>query len=337
KTRRKGGFSNLTMQQNTLDIPIFYGTFADLTKLDLSLINGKIVLHKGRHFRECFKKLLHPDAFESSYKMNVNDFDNHPIYERDKVKRYAIVPLDCEKPLLEENWRHFHQMMLSLIPSDFALIEIIRLNLYNGRYQGVLKYSYNFEPSDEKIFGNFMFIAPQEYKFVRAYIKKYFYPSLNLKYIKYILSTYASSFKEPNPIYQYLGLIICLEVTIEGNEQLTYRLKRNTALLCGTKISECRRIYDNLNQLYKLRSAIIHGNINPSYKYFKDYHHYLKTLVARLIRELTVHNIADVAQLNKKLTELGYGQNRLISKNYSSAKYPILDNTQLAYIKIDNY
>lgn len=325
------------MLQNRIDIPVFYGTFADLTKLDLSFVNAKIVLHKGRHFREAFKKMIHPDRFQYSYLSAIEDYKNYSIYEGDKVKRYAIVPVDYKKPFLKEHWNHFHQMMLSIYPSDFALLEIIHLYSYNGQYQSEGKSLYKFISSGEDTFGNFMFIAPQEYKFVRNYLKKYFHSSLNLKYLKYILRTYSNSFWENNPIYQYLSLIICLEVTVEGNEQLTYKLRRNTALLCGNTINECTRIYENVNQLYKLRSAIVHGNISPSYKNFQEYHDYLKTLVARLIRELIVHNVPSVAELNEKITALGYGQNNLISKNYSSSKYPILDNIRLSFKAIQKY
>ena len=325
------------MPQNGLDIPIFYGTYADLTRLDLSFVNAKIVLHKGKHFREAFKKMLHPDVFQYSYASAIDDYENYPIYEGNKVRRYAIVPIDYKKPFLEEHWNHFHQMMLSIYPSDFALLEIIHLDFHNGQYQSGGKSFYNFNSSGEDTFDNFMFIAPQEYKFVRNYLKKYFHSSLNLQYVKYILGTYSNSFKENNPIYQYLSLIICLEVTVEGNEQLTYKLRRNTALLCGNTLDSCKRIYENVNQLYKLRSAVVHGNINPSYKNFREYHDYLKTLVARLIRELIVHNVPTVPELNEKLTALGYGQNELISKNYSPSKYPIVDNISLSYKAIQKY
>jgi hypothetical protein len=247
------------------------------------------------------------------------------------------VPIDSQQPFLEEHWNHFHQMILSIYPSDFALIEVIHLDLYDGMYQSRGKSIYRFKSSGEKTFDNFMFIDSREYKFVRNYLKKYFFNSLNLKYIKYILGIYSNSFSETNAIYQYLSLIICLEVTVDGNEQLTYKLKRNTALLCGKSTRNCKRIYENVNQLYKLRSAIVHGNINPSYRNFKEYHSYLKTLVARLIRELVVHNIPTVAELNDKITELGYGQNKLISENYTSLKYPFIENVRLSYKAIQKY
>lgn len=325
------------MPQNRLDIPVFYGTFANLTKLDLSFINAKIVLHKGNHFRNFFKTLLHPDVFQYSYSSAVYDYENYPIYEGNKIKRYAIIPIDYRKPFLEEHWHHFYQMMLSIYPSDFALIEIIHLDPYNGKFQCGGKSYYDFNTSGDGTFDHFMFIAPQEYRFVRNYLKQYFYSSLRLNYLKYILSMYSNSFKEISPTYQYISLIICLEVIVEGKEQLTYKLRRNTALLCGETIESCKRIYKNVDQLYKLRSAIVHGAIKPSYKNFKEYHAYLKKLVARLIRELIVHNIPTIEELNEKLTVLGYGQNEKLSKKYVPSRYPIVDNIHLSFQAIQKY
>jgi hypothetical protein len=96
-------------------------------------------------------------------------------------------------------------------------------------------------------------------------------------------------------------------------------------------------IYANINELYKLRSDIVHGQINPSYKNFPEYFGYLKMLVARLIRELIIHNIQNVSELNKKITALGFGQNHLISEKYKRYKYPILDTMRLSYRSIGKY
>lgn len=320
-----------------LDIPVFYGTYADLTKIDVSFFNGRIVTYKGKYFRDCLKSLLEPTMFKFSYKSATSDPDQTSLYENQKIKRYAIIPLDLKQPLLEEHWHHFHELMLSIFPSDFSLVEVIHLRPLGTHYQSGGKSYYSFKSTGERYFENFMHIARQEYKYVRHYLKTYFHSSYDLKYVKYILSVYSNSFVGTNLIYQYLSLIICLEVTVEGNEQLTYRLKRNIALLCGNKKSACEYIYDNVNQLYKLRSAIVHGNIKPSYKNFQEYHKYLKTLVARLIRELIVHNISTVKDLNDIITTLGYGQNNLISKNYTSSKYPIIDNIHLTYTAIQKY
>ena len=325
------------MSKNELDIPVFYGTFADLTKIDLSFINGKIVVYKGAKFRNFLKSIIANEAFSRSYRSVMSDDSQYAVMEDENVRRYAIIPVDVNKPLLEENWHHFYQLILSIYPSDFRLNQVVHFQLSGAEYNLSHKSLYKFNSTGDKYFDNFMYIHGSEYKFVRRYLQTYFYSSYKLKYVKYILTVFTNSFLETSPVYQYLSLIICLEVTVDGIEQLSYKLKRNTALLCGNSIGSCEKIYENVNQLYKLRSAIVHGNISPSYKNFQEYHDYLKALVARLIRELVVHNISTVEVLNKKLTALGYGQNNLISDSYYPFKYPLVDNIRLKYRAIQKY
>jgi len=320
-----------------LDIPVFYGTYANLTRLDLSFANAEIVIYKGKKFRTCFKGLLDPSVFDRDYKVLTLE-DKKFFVPQDKIlKKYAIIPIDIHKPFTTDIWYHFYQLVLSIYPSDFALIEILHLTLSEDKYRDGGKSFYQFKTTGEKYLDNFMFIASPEYAFVRKYLKNYFESSRNLKYLKYILSVYTNSFFEENLIYQYISLMICLEVIVEGKEQLSYKLKRNTAILCGRSMESCKLIFNNVDQLYKLRSAIVHGEIKPSYKHFKEYHEYLKKLVARLIRELVVHNIPTITELNNKLTSLGYGQNKLISANHINFKYPLLDNIQLSYKAIQKY
>ncbi len=325
------------MIQEQIDIPVFYGTFADLTKINLHFINGKIVRHDGKLFKKFFKSVLSQDDFNSDFSKIIKKHNNENLYEGDHVWSYAIIPVDIEKAFESDNWNHFYQLMLSVFPSDFSLIKTINLVYLEDKYKLRSIYATPFSETGNDAFDNFMFIAPEEYRFVRYYLKKYFKTSFDLKYLKYILSVYSDALRDKNSIYKYLSLIICLEVIVEGNEQLTYRLKRNVALLCGQNVESCKIIYNNVGQLYKLRSAIIHGNIKPSYKNFIEYNDYLKMLVAKLIRELIVHNIPTINELNDKITVLGYGQNNLLSLNYKSSKHPILDNIRLSYKTIQEY
>jgi hypothetical protein len=324
------------MTEYDLNIPIFYGTSSDLARIDLSFMNGEIVACKGVKFRSFLKTLLSPERFKSSYEHIVNNQQNI-VFEDKHFKRYAIMPIDINKPFLDDDWSHFHRLMLSLYPSDFNIIRVIHLNLSKHQYE-IISYSDNsFQPSGDNYFDNFMYIGKSEYNFVKKYLWTYFHSSRNLKYVKYILSIFSSSFFDSNPIYQYLSLIICLEVIVYGNEQLTYRLKRNVALLCGNDVASCERIFENVNQLYKLRSAIVHGGINPKYQKFQEYFEYLQKLVAKLILELIIHDVPTVENLNNKLTALGYGQNHLISSKYKKFKYPLFDNIRLSYKTIQKY
>lgn len=326
------------MSSSEIEIPILYGSSSDLTKLDLSFINAKIIVYRGTKFREFFKNNIYPLVFKHSYDFAISDDEDNRLYKSNKIKEYAIIPIDITKPFNEDFIYHFYRLLLSVFPSDISIIKEISLSPLEKKYQTGTITTYPFNPTGDNYIDNFLYIERYEYKFFNNFLKTYFHSSYNLKYLKYILSVYANSYREYNPIYQFISLMICLEVIVEGTEQLSYRVKRNTAILCGNSVKSCTRIYENVNQLYKLRSAIVHGvEIKASFKNFKEYHQYLKKLVARLIRELIAHNIPTVSELNDKLTELGYGQNALISKSYKPSKYPFIDNMQLSYKAIQKY
>lgn len=325
------------MTTNQIEIPVYYGSYSDLTKLDISFINAKIVVYNGTNFRNAFKGFFEPNDFNRSYSFVTNKTDDTNFFVDKHVKLYAVIPIDISKPFNQDDIFHFYQILLANFPSDLSIVKTISLIPLGNRFQCGAVSQNPFKSSGEEYFENFLYIYKTEYKFIRNFIKSHFAASNKLNYIKYIMSVYTNSFFEYNPIYQFISLMICLEVIVEGKEQLTYKIKRNVAILCGKNIESCRLIYKNIDQLYKLRSAIVHGEIKPSYENFKEYHQYLKKLVARLIRELIVHNISTVKELNERLTEIGYSQNHLISKGYIYSKYPIIDNMQLKYKAIQKY
>ena len=323
------------MADRKIKIPVFYGSYADLTKLDLSFINARIVVYRGTHFRTAFKIFLEPSHFDRSYTFATAD--KMSIYVDAKIKLYAIIPVDISKPFQEEDILHFYQLVLATFPSDLSIVKIITLTPSGNKFECNSISDIPFESTGDEYGDNFLYIYKTEYRFLRNFIRTHFADSKKLSYTKYIMSVYSNSFSERNPIYQFISLMICLEVIVQGKEQLTYKIKRNVAILCGKNVESCRLIYKNIDQLYKLRSAIVHGEIKPSYKNFREYHEYLKKLVARLIRELIVHNIPTVDELNEKLNEIGYSQNHLLSSNYVYSKYPIIDTGQLSYKAIQKY
>lgn len=325
------------METTEIKIHVFYGSLSDLTKIDLRFINAQIQVFKGRKFKSTFKRIFPKDSFERNYKLLTDESISLNLILDEEVKLYAIVPLDISKPFNNEHIEHLYSLLLAYSPSDLSIVKTITLILKNSSAQVRFSSHNKFISSGDDYYDNFLHINSVEYKFLNRYLSTYFHKSLELNYVRYILSVYTNSFFELNPIYQFISLMICLEVIVDGKEQLTYKLKRNIAILCGETIEHCRNIYTNIDQLYKLRCAIVHGEIKPSYTNFQEYHKYLKMITARLIRELIIHNIPTVADLNIRLTEIGYSQNKLLSSNYTYSKYPIIDYIELKYQKIQKY
>jgi hypothetical protein len=69
----------------------------------------------------------------------------------------------------------------------------------------------------------------------------------------------------------FLHLITALEaLLLEGNNELTYRVSLNTAMLCGEGIDDRKEIFNFIKNSYNLRSSVVHGDINAIRKKFSN-------------------------------------------------------------------
>jgi len=177
---------------------------------------------------------------------------------------------------------------------------------YTGEYPGELLYC-----DDDKL------------EEINEFISIHFERLKGDNFITLAIESYLTSYSASHFHFQYLTLCMALESVVDGSQELTYRLKRSIGLLCGDKIDSCKRIYNNINKLYKVRSKIIHGEKYDAPKILK-YLSPLKSIVSRTIIELLVHNITDKKELNSKITELGYGGRDKISENWKKYELNIL-------------
>jgi hypothetical protein len=162
----------------------------------------------------------------------------------------------------------------------------------------------------------------EDVKEINEFAKLYF-DRLNLEnYIGIAIENYLTSFNSSHLHYQYLTLCIALESIIHGDNEVTYRLRRTIAVLCGKDVFNCNIIFENLNKLYKLRSKIIHGeeyNIEKVQEYMQP----LKAIVSRAIIELLIHNIPTNKELNENVTRLAFGDRYKITDSWKSYKLNI--------------
>lgn len=131
------------------------------------------------------------------------------------------------------------------------------------------------------------------------------------------LDIYLYSFDMHHFSMQFLNLIMCLESSVDGPQELSYRLRRGMAIICGIDDSSCQLIYSNITKVYLTRSKIVHGEQTFNVIIHKHIP-YLIDLASKFLKELILHNIFDKKTLNKRLNSIGYGDNHKLSNNYSS-------------------
>jgi hypothetical protein len=155
-----------------------------------------------------------------------------------------------------------------------------------------------------------------------------------VSYIKLALEYFIISTEIKNISLAFVALNICLEVFVKGNLELKYRISRHLSIICGKNEESSLNIFQNIQKLYDLRSAIVHGEIINKYEIVKEYYDYLNFLVSVSIIEISKHSVEEIDTLQKldqKLSSLAFGQYRKLTSRYSNLGFHNTDCTILDF------
>ena len=237
-----------------ISIPVLFGSAFDLSLLDFSFKDIKIYDIQSKEFEEYISS-LQPDALEHNFNFFREIIEKiHSAYE----KRYAIVKREPRIDYNADDIFNVHKFLLILFPSDLQIESIIVYDVDENFIQTSYMSSYDRRFIDEYP-GDLLIVLDNKIPEINEFAQSYF-DGLNAdNYIGITIENYIMSFYSSHLHYQYLTLCIALESVIYGNYELTYRLRRTIAVLCGGDKFNCQTIYSNLNKIYKLRSRIIHG------------------------------------------------------------------------------
>jgi hypothetical protein len=290
-------------------VPILSGTYFDLTKFDFSFKDICIYDVQSQAFEKYIQD-LQPDNecllnFIRDLQKNI-----HSEYE----KKYAIVKNNPRKDFNYQDILNVWRLLLIIYPSNLQIEHVINYYEQDGFIENSSMSYYENRNNGESLFA-----LEEDVPEVNEFSKRYF-DRLNLQnYIGVAIENYLTSYMASHIHYEYLTLCIALESSIYGNQELTYRLRRTVAVLCGKDVFNCNIIYENLNKLYTLRSKIIHGE---EYRIDKviEYLNPLRAIVSRTIIELMIHNISSNKDLNDIITKLGFGDRSKITADWKSYK-----------------
>ena len=172
-------------------------------------------------------------------------------------------------------------------------------------------------------------------KEINRYIKKVFLDFYKFEYVRLAILHFITSFYASHAHFQYINLCMALETLVEGDVELSYRMKRGVAILVGDNEYSCQIIFKNSTHIYSLRSAIVHGENYDNNK-LKEYLPYLKKLVARTILELLLHKL-NRGNLNEFLTKAGFGQRHLLSQKYKPFELSLIIQTDVTIKSLSKY
>ncbi len=134
-----------------------------------------------------------------------------------------------------------------------------------------------------------------------------FYPkllSIHSESVKRMIELFHEAYRSTNSDIAFILRVTILEMLIEGNAELSYRLSRSVAVLLGKSREESAEIYTKCKELYSARSTYLHdGNarkITEQYRLLAL--DYSRRIIANLIDK-------DLKEVRNTLETCGFGDN----------------------------
>lgn len=122
--------------------------------------------------------------------------------------------------------------------------------------------------------------------------------------VKRMIELFHEAYRTENPDIAFILCITVLEMLIEGNAELSFRLSRSVAVLLGKNKDESSEIYDNCKKMYSARSAFLHDGSASKIK--KEYRllalDYSRRIIANLLNK-------DLKQVRNTLEACSFGDN----------------------------
>ncbi|WP_200974855.1 HEPN domain-containing protein [Echinicola sp. 20G] len=300
---------NIDIEEIT--IVIFANSKAKLNLLDFSQLNLRFVSLNSTDLKVFLSKTQHDkDHFEDR---NQKIFDEYKEKNLD-IELFALLPIDLSRKVDESSKHLIYELLLVMYPSHLRYYAELYFQLIDKNYlwwagstEWPITPSQDLKP---------LYFHDSQKEHINDFINIYIRRKEKLKYLETIISSYLHSFTE----YQYshfsfISLCISLEATTDGRNELTYRIRRNCAIICGNSIDSSKNIFNAVDKIYKLRSSIVHGS-KYDHEKVEKFMPYLRKLVSRLIIELISINLKDKHILNGQITQIGFGNKENLSDSY---------------------
>ncbi len=296
-----------------IKIPVLSSSYSDLSVFDFAFKDIAIYDIQSKAFRDYYSDLPIKNQFSNAIRIITEGV--HHDYE----KKYAIVKLNPFDNFQYEELITIWKFLLLIYPSDLQIEHTITYriegDLHGIHWQTVPKYATGEYP------GDLLYTSdgelPGEIPEINSFAQFCFERLNQDNYIGFCLENYLRSFSASRIHYQFLELCMALEGVLDATTELTYRLQRTAAVLCGRDGGMSQRVSDNIGKIYTLRSKIIHGS-TFSIDSVEEYLPVLKAIVSRTIIEMLIHNVPTKKELTSAITRLGFGQGTQISTAYTA-------------------
>jgi hypothetical protein len=306
-------------QQETF-IGLFCGSFTSFESLDFTEFNLKFVEVDSENFQDFMDKVS-----DTSLILNqvLTEFKKG---KTSVEKLHALIPISETELITQLDLWKVRNFLLLVFPSDIFLKYLIGFRVKEEGLDFFMHDKYSQQKIDpSEPYKNFIYIETDLIDNINKFIKLFFKRYEHISYLIPAFKSYLSSYFQNSSDMEFLSLCISLETIVEAKTELTYRIRRNIAVLLSLDKTSGKRIFKNIGLIYSLRSGIAHSGKYDERK-IDEYLHYLRYLVSILIIELIKLNNNSLTALNDELTSKGYGE--IYSKGEEFSDFEL--NTKVA-------
>lgn len=154
-----------------------------------------------------------------------------------------------------------------------------------------------------------------EFLELENFYEKYKQVKKNKDLIRRMVELWLTSRRTPLFDVKFILHVTILEMFIDGNAELTYRLSRSVAIFLGETKENSEEIYKNMKKLYNARSKYLHnGEENRDNQNEINALHYARALIVRLITFSSAFN-SSITDIRSEIDKLGFGECRLLEES----------------------
>lgn len=324
-------------KENHINFFLLAGSKSNLATLDFSHLNIRILALNSDEFDSILKdSSFEEDWYPRNRELLFADIKKDLIEDYMIESLYVLMPIDLSVIVETKYYYECWTILLIMFPSVLSIYADFMYQIFDNRYLWQIgSTQYRFYQKNQ--FEDYLHFEESNITSINKFIVLYFSRISNLKYVKSAIDSYKLSFHSNLYSMSYISLCICLETLVEGSIELSYRIKRTVAVLCSKNENIGLIIFKNIDNIYKLRSKIVHGAEVNSNK-IDEYRPYLRMIVSKIIVELIIHNISTLIDLNYKITSIGFGDRQKLSTAYSSLVLStimdeVIDTKKLSAIK----
>ncbi len=315
------------------------GTYSDFSNLDLSPWGIQGGLIEDAKTEDLVRSISMKDHEDRNWEFVKDISQGNEVGEgthNDCEYMNLLWPINLEAPPEESDYLEVIEAIRVAHPSELYIQNTFSLQYFEGKgiyFIGCSTFN-SYRWNKYKKPENHYFHYPEKHleetnRFLSFYKENY----EKRDYIRNAIRYYSDSFRVNSPEMAFLCLCICLETIVPGREQLSFRFRRNLAVLCAESPEKGKRILGKAKQLYEYRSKLVHsGMTSKDFKKFDLFFEYAQILASRMIIEMLSHFLPKIEDLDKRITELGFGQGKDISVDYNGFKGNIM-----AWHKVSEY